>query len=160
MTEEKLEFTRRLLILGNLGILAWIFLAFFGILFYNQILGVLYLLFEVFLIYVILRRLGCSSCYICKTCTKGFGRLVGVFFGRGFVKKESVGNRIGLVVFVYCSLLVIPVAVLYLLLWESFSFFSLMILVGILALGVYSIATWRSVQQFTSNDDLGQVLNE
>jgi hypothetical protein len=33
-------------------------------------------------------------------------------------------------------------------------------LVGVLALGFYSIATWRSAQQFTGNDDLGQVLNE
>ena len=95
MTEEKLEFTRPLLVLGNLGLLAWVFLAFFGILFYNQIYGWVYLLLEAVVIYLILRRLGCSSCYKCKTCTSGFGRLAGAFFGKGYVKKESVGNRLG-----------------------------------------------------------------
>ncbi len=47
------------------------------------------------MVYAVLRRIGCSSCYKCKACTSGFGRLAGAFFGKGFVKKESVGNRLG-----------------------------------------------------------------
>jgi hypothetical protein len=94
LTEEKLELTRPLLVLGNLGLLAWVFLAFLGIFFYNQIYGWLYLLAEAITIYVILRRLGCSNCYKCKSCTSGFGRLAGAFFGKGYVKKESVENRV------------------------------------------------------------------
>ena len=108
MTEEKLEFTRSLLVLGNLGLLAWIFLSFFGILFYNQIYGWFYLILDAVVIYLILRRLGCSSCYKCKTCTSGFGRLAGAFFGKGYVKKESVGNRLGLIVFVYFLFFPLP----------------------------------------------------
>jgi hypothetical protein len=58
VTEEKLEFTRSLLVLGNLGLLAMVFLAFFGVLFYNQIYGWGYLILEAIVIYVILRRIG------------------------------------------------------------------------------------------------------
>ena len=142
MAEEKLEFTRSLLVLGNLGLLAWIFLAFFGILLYNQIYGWAYLLLEVVLIYFILRRLGCSSCYKCKTCTSGFGRLAGAFFGKGYVKKESVGKRLGLIAFVYFLLLPLPVASILFSLSGSFSFLNVLVLFCLLAIAAYSLTTW------------------
>ena len=141
MGEEKLEFSRRFLVLGNLGLLAWIFLASVCALFYNQLYGWGYLIFLIFMVYAILRRLGCSSCYMCKACTSGFGRLAGDFFGRGFVKKESVGNRLGLVVFMYVLLLPVPVALL-LLSRDGFSYVGVFVLVTLLAISAYSLATW------------------
>ena len=142
MTEEKVEFTRKLLILGNLGIAAWVLLAFLGLWFYNQIYSWLYLIFSVFVVYVVLRRLGCSSCYMCKTCTSGFGRLAGAFFGRGNTKKLSVGNRLGFVVFVYFLLFLLPAAFLFLTLWAAFSLVGVAVLVLLFALSVYSLTTW------------------
>jgi hypothetical protein len=144
LTEEKLEFTRPLLILGNLGLLAWGLLAFFGIFFYNQIYGWLYLLAEAAIIYLILRRLGCSSCYKCKSCTSGFGRLAGAFFGKGYTKKESVGNRLGMIAFVYFLLLPLPATVLFFSLSEAFSFLKVLVLVCLLATAVYSLTTWSN----------------
>lgn len=96
------------MISANLALLAWILLAALSVGFYNQLYGWLYLAFLAFMVYVILRRLGCSSCYNCKSCTSGFGRLAGIFFGRAAIKKGSVGNRIGLVVFLYAVLLPVP----------------------------------------------------
>ncbi len=142
MTEEKLDFTRRLLVWGNLGLLAWIFLAFFSVLFYNFLYGWLYLVLLAFIVYAVLRRLGCSSCYKCKACTSGFGRLSGAFFGKGFVKKESVGNRIGLVAFVYLLLLPIPVALLSISIAGMFSLVKVLVLVCLLAVAIYSFTTW------------------
>ena len=142
MTEEKLEFTRPLLVFGNLGLLAWVFLAFFGIFFYNQVYGWLYLVVEVAIIYLILRRLGCSSCYKCKTCTSGFGRLAGAFFGKGYIKKESVGNRVGIIVFIYFLLLPIPAAALFFLLSEAFTFPRVLVLACLLSIAIYSLSTW------------------
>ena len=142
MTEEKLEFTRSLVVLGNLGLLAWVFLAFFGVLFYNQIYGWAYLIFEVIIIYVILRRIGCTSCYTCKTCTSGFGRLAGAFFGRGYVKKESVGNRLGFIAFVYFLLLPLPAAILLLSIDAAFSFLKILVLICLLAISAYGFSTW------------------
>jgi len=139
--EDKLVFSRRFLILGNLGLLAWIFLASICALFYNQLYGWGYLISLIFTVYAILRRLGCSSCYMCKVCTSGFGRLAGDFFGRGFVKKKSVGNRLGLVVIMYVLLLPVPVALL-LLSRDRFSYVEVFVLVTLLAISAYSLATW------------------
>ncbi len=139
MGEEKLEFNRRFLILGNLGLLAWILLSSVSVMFYNLLYGWLYLVLLAFMAYAVLRRFGCSSCYLCKACTSGFGRLAGDFFGTGFVKKASLGNRIGLVAFMYVLLLPIPVVLLLL---SRFSYTSLFVLGSLLALSIYSLATW------------------
>ena len=139
MSEEKLEFSRSLLIYGNLALLAWMLLSFLSVWLYNDVYGYLLLLFDAFIIYVILRRLGCSSCYMCRACTSGFGRLAGDFFGRGFIKKESVGNRIGAVAFMYVLLLPVPAAFLVL---SGFRVASVFVLVCLLAVSVYSLLTW------------------
>ena len=142
MTEEKIEFTRRLLVLGNLGLLAWIFLAFFAVLFYSQIYGWGYLILEAIVVYLVLRRIGCSSCYKCKACTSGFGRLAGAFFGRGYVKKESVGNRWGVIFFVYFLLFPLPAGILVFSLSQTFSFLKVLVLICLLAVSIYSFTTW------------------
>jgi len=147
LTEEKLEFTRKFLVTGNLGLLTWVFLAFFSIFFYNQIAGWLYLLLLAFLIYAILRRIGCSSCYKCKTCTSGFGRLSGAFFGRGFIKKESVGNRLGFIIFIYALLFPLPLATLALSLSNTFSYEKITVLICLLIVALYSFSSWSTVQQ-------------
>jgi hypothetical protein len=142
LSEEKLEFTRGFIILANVGLLAWVFLAFLGVLFYNVFYGWLYLLIELALIYGILRRLGCNNCYSCKTCTSGFGRLAGAFFGKGFIKKESVGRRIGVIAFVYFILLPIPAALLVLSMAHSVSVLKVLALVCLFAISAYSLTTW------------------
>ena len=142
LTEEKLEFSRRFNILGNLGLLAWVFLAFFGVLFYSLIYCWLYLIVVAAVIYGILRRIGCRNCYMCKACTIGFGRLSGAFFGKGFVKKESVGRRIGIIAFVYFLLLPLPAGVLVLSMLQGFSVLKVLVLVCLLAICAYSLTTW------------------
>jgi flagellar biosynthesis component FlhA len=68
--------------------------------------------------------------------------LAGVFFGKGFVKKESVGNRLGTVMFVYVLLLPLPTVLLSISLLDSFSFVKVLVLVCLLAVAVYSLTTW------------------
>jgi hypothetical protein len=142
LTEEKLDFNRRLLVWGNLALLAWVFLAFFSVLLYNWLYGWVYLLSLAVTVYVVLRRLGCSSCYKCKACTSGFGRLAGAFFGRKFVKKQSVGNNIVVVALSYILLFLLPTVVLSGSLLGSFSYAKVLVLVCLLAIAVYSLTTW------------------
>jgi hypothetical protein len=143
VSEDKLEFARPFLILGNLALLAWVFLAFFAVWFYNQVYGWLLLVFTAAAIYMILRRLGCSSCYYCKSCTSGFGRLAGAFFGTGYLKKGSVGNRHGVIAFIYVLLAPLPVALLALSTVQAFDILKVFVLVSLLALTAYSASTWR-----------------
>jgi hypothetical protein len=125
--------------LGNFGLLLWVLLASASVTFYNQLYGWLYLIFLFVTVYAILRRLGCSSCYLCKDCTSGFGRLAGIFFGKGYVKKQSVGNRLGWVIVVYVLLLPVPAAFLVM---GGFSFASLFVLGCLIALSTISLSTW------------------
>ena len=152
MTNEKLEFTHTLIIIGNFGLLAWLFLAFFGVVFYNIIYGWIFLVVAAALIYGILRRLGCNNCYQCKVCTSGFGRLAGAFFGKGLIKKGSVGNKIALVAVVYFLLLPLPAALLGLSMLYAFSVLKVLVLICLLAIGAFSLATWykRSTVQSQS----------
>ena len=136
---EKLVFTRRFLVLGNIGLLVWIFLASASVLFFNPVYGWLYLIFLFVMVYAVLRRLGCSSCYTCKVCTSGFGRLAGDFFGRGYLKKGSVGSRLGVVAFMYVLLLPVPVAFVVL---SGLSVVSVLVLGWLLVLSVYSLSSW------------------
>jgi hypothetical protein len=142
LSEEKLEFSRPFLIYGNLALLAWMFLAFFAVWLYNQVYGYLLLLFTAAAIYLILRRLGCSSCYYCKSCTSGFGRLAGAFFGTGYTKKGSVGNRIGLVGFIYFLLFPLPLTFLAFSFMQAFSLLSVFFLICLVIVSVYSLSTW------------------
>ncbi len=143
MSEEKLEFTRSFLIYGNLTLLAWMLLAFLGTWLYNQIYGYLLLVFTAVAIYLILRRLGCSSCYYCKSCTSGFGRLAGAFFGTGYLKKGSVGNRTGLVGFIYFLLFPLPTVFLVLSMLQAVSVFNALVLTLLVLIFIYSLLTWR-----------------
>ena len=142
LTEEKLEFTRTFLLWANLALLAWIFLAFFGMWFYSELYGWLLVAFTAATVYMILRRVGCSSCYYCKTCTSGFGRLAGSFFGRGFTKKSSVGNRTGFVAFIYFLLAPLPAFFLILSTAQTFSILKVAVLAGLITVTVYSVSTW------------------
>lgn len=138
LTEEKLGFTRKFLIGGNLGLLAWVFLAFLSVLLYNQIAGWIYLLLLAFLIYVVLRRISCSNCYKCKICTIGFGRLAGAFFGKSYIKKESVGNKLAFIIFIYALLFPLPLVTLILSLSNTFSFTGVLVMICLLLVTAYS----------------------
>jgi hypothetical protein len=142
LSEEKIDFTRSFIVYGNLALLAWMLLAFLGTWFYNQILGWLLLVFTAAAIYLILRRLGCSSCYNCKACTSGFGRLAGAFFGTGFTKKNSVGNRIGFIGFIYFLLALLPAALLLVSMSQVFALAKILVLVCLLVVSAYSFASW------------------
>jgi hypothetical protein len=143
LTEEKLAVTRRFLVLGNLALLAWVFLAFFAEWFYNQVYGWLLLVFTSAMVYLILRRMGCSSCYHCKSCTSGFGRLAGAFFGSGSTKRLSVDARRGIIGFIYVLLVPVPVALAVLSMVGAFSLLQVFVLVCLLGLTVFSFLTWR-----------------
>ena len=75
-----------LLVFGNLAILLWTILAAFAFWLTYPILTWIFLLLALAMVFFLLRRLGCSSCYNCKSCTSGFGRLAGWFFGRRELK--------------------------------------------------------------------------
>ena len=111
VSNEAKEYSKALLTLGNLAIALWIVLSAVACWFFNQIFGWLFLVSAFILVFAVLRRLGCSSCYYCKTCTMGFGKLADLFFGSGYM--AGVNSSLSLkIVFVYGLLGMVPIAFL------------------------------------------------
>jgi hypothetical protein len=131
------EYSKSLLILGNLGIALWIVISAVACWFFNPILGWLFLVSAFVLVFAILRRLGCSSCYYCKSCTMGFGKLSDLFFGRGYMAgvKSSAGLK---VVFVYGLLGLIPIGFLAVSIMQEFTAPKIVVLAFLLLLLIYS----------------------
>ena len=108
ISKEAKEYSRGLLMVGNLAIVLWIILGTVACGFLNPIIGWLFSISAFTLIFLILRRLGCSSCYYCKSCTMGFGKLADLFFGQGYM--TGVNSSLTLkILFVYILLGVIPI---------------------------------------------------
>jgi len=143
MSQEKFEFKKSLLVFGNLTLTFWILLGAFALSFYNPIASWLFLLFAAFMVFAMLRRLGCSSCAYCTSCTSGFGRLSGWFFGRIPTKDLNSKTRLAFIGFIYFLLTLVPSAFLVVSILEVFTIAKIMVLLGILLISLYSIATWR-----------------
>ncbi len=140
--ERKFDFNRSLLVLGNLALLARVLLASLSITITNQLYGVLFLVFSAAVVWLILRRAGCSSCYYCKSCTSGFGRLAGYFFGDRATKDMRNKTAVGFVGVVYFLLVSVPLLYLVSSLVQGFQPMPASLFVGLLLLTCYSAFTW------------------
>ncbi len=147
MSQDKLDFTRPFLILGNLSLVLWTLLATVAVWFYNQTFSYLFLIFAAASIFLILRRFGCNSCAYCKSCTMGFGRLAGAFFGTGQTKTLSVGSRMGIIGFIYFFMAPLPAALLSVSIAQEFTFLKVAVLACLLAITAYSLFTWRKTKK-------------
>jgi hypothetical protein len=137
ISNEAKEYSKSLLILGNLAIALWIVLSAIACWFFNPFLGWLFLVSAFILVFAILRRLGCSSCYYCKSCTMGFGKLADLFFGSGYM--AGVNSSVGLkMVFVYGLLGIVPLAFLAVSIIQEFAVTKIAVLALLLLLLFYS----------------------
>ncbi len=137
ISNEAKAYSKGLLTAGNLGIALWVMLGAVACGFFNSILGWLFLVSAFALIFVILRRLGCSSCYYCKSCTMGFGKLADLFFGQGYM--AGVNSSLTLkIIFVYILLGIIPIAFLTVSILQEFAVTKIAVLALLLVLLFYS----------------------
>jgi hypothetical protein len=137
ISNEAKEYSKALLTVGNLGIALWIMLGAVACWFFNPLTGLLFLVAAVALIFAVLRRMGCSSCYYCKSCTMGFGKLADLFFGEGYMAgvKSSLTLKI---IFVYILLGVIPIAFITVSVLQDFAATKIAVLALLLVLLLYS----------------------
>lgn len=135
--EKAKEYSKTLLTVGNLGIVLWTMLSAFACWFFNPIIGWLFLVSALILIFVILRRLGCSSCYYCKTCTIGFGKLADVFFGNGYMIGVNSSSTLR-IFFVYILMSVVPIALLAVSIIQGLAATKVVLLAVLLFLFLYS----------------------
>jgi hypothetical protein len=127
---------------GNLAILAWTLVATVAVWLTYATATWIFPLLTLFMIYVLLRRLGCSTCAYCKTCTSGFGRLAGWFFGNDTTKDRSNKTALAFVLIIYCLLAVIPIYLIANSMIQGITEIKAIVLISILVLSIYSVATW------------------
>jgi hypothetical protein len=137
ISNEAREYSKSLLTLGNLAIALWIVLSAVACWFFNQILGFLFLISALFMIFAILRRLGCASCYYCKSCTMGFGKLADLFFGSGSMAGVDSSRSLK-IVFVYVLLGAVPIGFLVLSIMQELSVYKIAVLALLLLFLFYS----------------------
>ncbi len=137
--KQKREYTTSELILGNATVIAWIMLGAVACSLFNVFAGLAFFALSAFLVYYELGKKGCLSCFYCKTCTIGFGKLFDVFFAK---KGTENLNRKALKIFpyVYLLLAVVPIAFILVsgLLAQQFSALQLCLVAAILFFSVIS----------------------
>jgi len=131
------EYSKFELWFGNLIIVVWIGLSalVFGL--FSPFAGIGYFFLVAFLIFFELGKHGCLTCYYCKTCTIGMGKLPELFFKQ---KGSANVNRKALRLFpiVYVLLSLVPVILIVLSVLQEFMIYKILLLVAILTLSVYT----------------------
>ncbi len=138
-TEQKVEAKKFSLLGGQTLALIWILIGTLGCYLIDPLYGWLFLAFSAFSIYIIARRFMCSSCYYCKSCTKGMAKLSIMLLGGNNIPGLGKSTVIGLDVFLYIALTVIPGAILATSLLQTFSAVNLAVLSSLLAVTVFSL---------------------
>jgi hypothetical protein len=134
------------LVFGNLAIILWISLGAISVGLFNTLVAVGYFLIVAFLIFYEMGKHGCVTCYYCKTCTIGMGKLPELFFRK---KGNSNVNKAAMRLFllVYILLSVLPVALITYLLFQELSILKVFLLTAILIFslitGAARLRIWR-----------------
>ena len=135
---EKTDYSKTEIFLGNLAIVTWILVGTASIWLFNIFAAIGFFALSAFLVYYELGKKGCLSCFLCKTCTIGMGKLPELFFKRGGTRNVN-RKALKLFPFVFVLLSLVPIAFLVLTLllhgWVLLEGFLFVVLFG------YSIYT-------------------
>lgn len=130
------------LIFGNLAIILWITLGTASFWFFYPLLGIAFFVVTSFLVFYELGKHGCTTCYYCKTCTVGMGKLPELFFikgGTANVNKRAMKQF----PFIFLLLSVVPLVAILISISESVTFLKIALLFLLLFVSIYSGAIRR-----------------
>lgn len=134
---DKIQYSNTRLFLGNFIIIVWVILGAVACWIFNPFGALGFFALSGFSIYYELGKKGCLSCFLCKTCTIGFGKLFDVFFSKN--GNENLNRKARrLFPFVYLFLTVIPISFILISLLESLSIFKGVLLIALVTFSVVS----------------------
>ena len=139
--EEKIEASKSSLFFGSLMIAVWIAVGTAAFWVINPLFGWVFLGFSLFSILIVMRRQMCGSCYYCVSCTKGFAKLSRLFLGGSSIPGISKGSTVGMTVFIYLLLSIIPGMILVSSIFQEFSLLKLSLLICLLLISTYNAAS-------------------
>ncbi len=136
-SRNRKEYSIAELVFGNLAIVLWIGLgaAVFSLFYFPS--GVAFAAVAAFAIFYELGKHGCVSCYYCKTCTIGMGKLPELFFKQGGTANVN-RKAMKLFPFVYILLSLVPIALLIFSLVQDLAVFKIGLLVGLIVFSTYT----------------------
>ncbi len=130
------EYSKFELIFGNLAIILWIVLGAMSFWLY-PLVAIVFFVSASFFVFYELGKHGCTTCYYCKTCTIGIGKLPELFFAKGGT--ANVNKRaIKQFPFIYLLLSLVPIVFLVISIVETITIFKIVVLILLLTFSVYS----------------------
>jgi len=133
-------------IIGNLAMLIWFALGTLACWYLYPILGLVYLIVAVVLVYVVLRKLVCVNCYYYdKWCGLGWGKLSALMFKKGNLEEFPTSIGLKLAPATYGLLMIIPLVLLIVSIIQGFSWYKILVLILLLLVSLYSGGVGRKV---------------
>jgi len=131
------DYSKKELIFGNLAIILWIGLGALSCAFFYPLTAFLFFGLAAFLIFYKLGKHGCITCYYCKTCTIGIGKLPELFFKQAGT--ANVNRRaLKLFPFAYLLLSALPITLTVVSFFQEISVSKVALLAAVLTFSVYT----------------------
>lgn len=131
------EYSKFELIFGNLAIILWIVLGAMSFWLFYPIVAIVFFVTASFLVFYQLGKHGCTTCYYCKTCTIGIGKLPALFFSKGGT--ANVNKRaLKQFPFVYSLLSLVPLVFIVISTIETITIIKITVLILLLTFSIYS----------------------
>lgn len=142
MQRKAREYSKSELVFGNIAIVLWILLGAFSCWYFYPLSFPVFFALASFLVFFELGKHGCQTCYYCKTCTIGIGKLPELFFakaGTANVNKKAMK----LFPFVYLLLSLVPIVLNVVSIIQAMTALKIMALAILLSISLYSGAIRR-----------------
>jgi len=133
--------------LGNLIIIIWISLGAIACGLFNYLAAIGFFLLTAFLIFFELGKHGCVTCYYCKNCTIGMGKLPYLFFRRGGTANVNL-KALKLFQFVHFLISLLPILLVTFSLFQQYEVYKTALLLVLLLFGFYSGIVRRKLLKF------------
>jgi hypothetical protein len=130
------EYSKFELIFGNVAIILWIVLGAASFWFFYPLVAIVFFVSASFLVFYELGKHVCQTCYYCKTCTIGIGKLPALFFakcGTANVNKRAMKQF----PFVYLWLSLVPLVLVVISIFEAISIIKVTVLIFLLTFSIY-----------------------
>jgi hypothetical protein len=126
-------------IFANIVMILWTVLGAVACWFFYPLLGLIYLVLALVMVYVVLRKLVCPNCYYHgKCCHIGWGKLSSFLFKKGNIENFSTNFSLKIAPLSYWLLTLIPLILIVISVFQEFLVSKVVILVILLAILFYS----------------------
>jgi hypothetical protein len=131
------DYSKTELIFGNLVIILWIALGALSWTLFYPLASILFFGLAALLVFYELGKHGCVTCYYCKTCTIGMGKLPELFFRKAGT--ENVNRRaLKLFPLVYLLLSVLPITIISISFFQEMAIYKAVLLASVVTFSIYS----------------------